>query len=117
MYPGLSYNESVEALNSWYRLFLVPGAGHCSPNSLQPNGPFPQTNLAVLIDWVENGVEPATLNATYLTGSNKGANAQLCAWPLRPKWSGNGTVLECEYDQASIDTWKYTFPAFKLPVY
>lgn len=117
MYPGLSYNESIEALGSWYRLFLVPGAAHCSPSTLQPNGPFPQTNLAVLIDWVENGVEPITLKATHLAGDNKNTPAEICAWPLRPLWRGNGTSMECEYDQASINTWKYKFDAFKMPVY
>ena len=61
MYPGMSYNDSSAALNSWYRLFLVPGMAHCAPDASHPNGPMPQTNLAVLIDWVEKGIEPATL--------------------------------------------------------
>lgn len=117
MYPGMSYSASAAALNDWYRLFLVPGAAHCSPNPAQPNGPFPQTNLAVLIDWVERGVAPTTLNATYLAGDRLGQNAQICAWPLRPLWTDNGTAMQCVYDQPSIDTWHYTFDAFKMPVY
>jgi tannase len=117
MYPNMSFNESTKALGDWYRLFLVPGAAHCAPNTAQPNGPFPQTNLAVLIDWVEKGVVPETLNATVLQGSHVGENAQICAWPLRPYWKNNGTVMECQYDQASINTWLYDFDAFKLPVY
>ncbi|KAI1622082.1 feruloyl esterase-like protein B precursor [Exophiala viscosa] len=117
MYPGQSYNDSAAALSEWYRLFLVPGAAHCAPNTLQPNGPFPQTNLAVLIDWVEKGVVPTTLNATYLAGQNLGQNAQICAWPLRPFWTNNGSTLECQYDQASIDTWHYDMNAYKLPLY
>lgn len=117
MYPGLSYNDSAAALSEWYRLFLVPGAAHCAPNSLQPNGPFPQTNLAVLIEWVENGVVPTTLNATYLAGQNLGQNAQICAWPLRPFWTNNGSTMECQYDQVSIDTWQYDMNAYKLPLY
>ncbi|PSK34248.1 hypothetical protein B9Z65_8574 [Elsinoe australis] len=116
MYPDLAFNDSSEALGDWYRLFLVPGAAHCGPNSEQPNGPFPQTNLAVLIDWVEKGVVPQTLNATVLQGEKKGENRQICAWPLRPLWSGNGT-LDCVYDQKSIDTWMYDFDAYKLPLY
>ncbi len=117
MYPGQTYNESAASLKGWYRLFLVPGAAHCSPNTLQPNGPFPQTNLAVLIEWVEHGTVPTTLNATYLAGENLGQNAQICAWPLRPIWSNNGTTMECQYDQASIDTWHYNMDAYKLPLY
>lgn len=116
MYPDLSYLEGANALNDWYRLFLVPGAAHCSPDPNQPNGAFPQTNLQVLINWVEKGITPTTLNATVLQGSNKGKNEQICAWPLRPLWAKNGT-MSCVYDQASLKTWHYDFDAVPMPVY
>jgi tannase len=80
-----------------------------------PNGPFPQTNLQVLINWVEKDVKPVTLNATVLQGEHVGENRQICGWPLRPKWK-NGN-MQCEYDQASIDTWHYDLNAVPLPVY
>lgn len=115
--PGASYNESVDAINDFYKLFLVPGGSHCSPNAYEPNGPWPQTNLAVLIDWVENGNAPETLNATVLAGDNIGQNQQLCAYPLRPLWSNNGTTVDCVYDQASIDSFDYDLDSFLLPVY
>lgn len=117
MYPWQSYDASAAALNEWYKLFLVPGAAHCSPNPYQPNGPFPQTNLAVLIDWVEHGNEPTTLNATVLQGPHEGENQQICAWPLRPLWHGNNSTMSCVYDQSSIDTWQYDLDAIKVPVY
>lgn len=117
MYPGMSYNESNAALNEWYKLYLVPGAAHCAVNALQPNGPFPQTNLQVMIDWVEKGVEPVTLNATVLQGDHIGENRQICQWPLRPYWPNNGTEMECVYDQTSIDSWHYDLDAIKVPVY
>ncbi|KAI9643304.1 hypothetical protein NHQ30_007922 [Ciborinia camelliae] len=116
MYPHMGFNESSAALAAWYKLFLVPGAAHCATNPLEPNAPFPQTNLAVLIDWVENAIEPVTLNATVLSGDDKGDNGQICAWPLRPMWTANST-LTCVYDQAGIDTFNYTFDAYKLPLY
>jgi tannase len=117
MYPELSYNESTAAMNDWYRLFLIPGAAHCSTNPLQPNGPFPQTTLAVLINWVEMGIEPTTLDATVLQGDNIGENQQICGWPLRPLWTNNGTVMECRYDKPSIESWLYDFDGIKVPVY
>jgi tannase len=116
MYANQTFNASQEALGDWYRLFLVPGAGHCAPSTLQPNGPFPNTNLQVMIDWVENGVKPTTLAAQVLSGSNQGKKGQLCAWPLRP-YGGNSTTQGCVYDQKSIDTWMYDFDAYKIPVY
>ncbi|CAI7665540.1 unnamed protein product [Penicillium glandicola] len=117
MYPGKSYNESKTELKEWYRLFLVPGAAHCAANSAQPNGPFPQTNFEVMTRWVEEGIVPTTLNATMLQGDNKGNNQQVCAWPLRPYWKDSGDTLTCEYDQASIDNFTYTFDAYKVPLY
>lgn len=117
LYPNKAFNDSVAEMNDWYRLYLVPGAAHCSVNSLQPNGPFPQTSLAQMIDWVENGVVPVTLNGTILEGDFKGQNGQICAWPLRPYYKNNGTTLECQYDQASLDTWNYTFDAYNVPLY
>lgn len=115
MYPGLSYKEGANTLKNWYQLYLVPGAAHCAANPLMPNGPFPQTNLQVLIDWVEKDVQPVTLNATVLEGEHAGENRQICRWPLRPIWK-NGK-MECEYDQKSIDTWHYDFDGVPMPVY
>jgi tannase len=117
MNPGKSYNDSAAAQNEFFKLFLVPGATHCAANPAQPDGPFPQTNLAVMIDWVENGNAPKTLNATVLQGSNKGQNQQICAWPLRPVWRGNATNPECRFDQQSVDYWNYDLDAFNVPIY
>ncbi|KAF3759895.1 hypothetical protein M406DRAFT_65281 [Cryphonectria parasitica EP155] len=110
MYGDLGYNESVAALDEFYRLFLIPGAAHCSSNDFQPNAAWPESTLSTIIEWVENGVAPATLNGTGLID-------QICRWPLRPLWSNNGTSFECVYDQESLDTWKYDFNAYKLPLY
>lgn len=117
MYPGTTYNDTEDTIGDWYRLYLVPGASHCAANLNEPNAPFPQTNLAVLIDWVEKGAKPDTLNATVLLGENAGQNQQICAWPLRPLWSNNGADMQCVYDKESIDTWIYDLDAFKMPVY
>jgi len=53
MYPNLTSDASLEALQDWYQFYPVPGAGHCGVNSLQPNGPYPEYNMATMIDWVE----------------------------------------------------------------
>ncbi|CRG83536.1 hypothetical protein PISL3812_00888 [Talaromyces islandicus] len=115
IYPNESYTDGANALNEWYRVYTVPGAAHCSPNPLMPNGPWPQTSIGNLIDWVENGVTPTTLNATVLQGDNIGDNQQLCAYPLRPLWKND--TLDCVFDHASIDTWNYELDAVPVPVY
>ncbi len=116
MYPDASYNSSVDALGDWYRFFLVPGAAHCSPSTTQPNGPFPNNTLSVLIDWVKKDKKPVTLSAKVPDTSSYNGSQALCAFPLRPTWSEEG-VMSCEYDQKSIDTWTFDLDAYKFPVY
>ena len=117
MYPESSYSheQSLQALQDWYQFYLVPGAAHCASNSLQPDGPFPEDNMATMIDWVENGIKPTGLNATVSEGQYSGEVQKLCQWPTRPVWKND--AWKCVNDQASIDSWTYTFPAFKVPVY
>ena len=110
MYPGMGYNESAAAVDDFYRLFLIPGAAHCSLNDMQPNGTWPQTTLQTLISWVEDGVAPDTLSST-------GSINTLCRYPLRPLWTNNGTDFECVYSQESIDSFTYTFDAFLTPIF
>ncbi|GJC79024.1 tannase [Colletotrichum liriopes] len=118
MYPNSSDEEALKSLEDWYQLYLVPGAGHCGTNSLQP-GPYPQNNMNIMIDWVENGNKPSRLNATVSssTNVNAGETQMLCQWPTRPLWRGNSSDFDCVNDDKSIDSWTYTFPAFKVPVY
>ncbi|OAQ64577.1 tannase and feruloyl esterase family protein [Pochonia chlamydosporia 170] len=116
MYPNMPSEESLTALDDWYQLYLVPGAAHCGSNKLQP-GPYPQSNMEIMIGWVEKGEKPSRLNATVSTGSYQGENQMLCKWPTRPLWRGNGSEFGCVNDQQSVNSWTYTFPAFKLPVY
>ncbi|KAF6814126.1 tannase [Colletotrichum musicola] len=118
MYPGADDAAALKAMQDWYQFYLVPGAGHCGSNSLQP-GPYPQDNMDTMIDWVENGVRPSRLNATVSssTNVNAGETQMLCQWPSRPLWQGNSSDFDCVSDDKSIESWTYTFPAFKVPVY
>ncbi|KAJ5671946.1 Tannase [Penicillium longicatenatum] len=115
MYPGLSSSKSLAKLQDWYQLYLVPGAAHCGTNSLQP-GPYPEDNMEIMINWVENGVKPSRLNSTVSSGDYEGETQMLCQFPSRPLWKNNST-FDCVFDKASYDSWTYEFPAFKVPVY
>lgn len=115
MYPQLSEKEGLEKLKQWYQFYLIPGAAHCGTNTLQP-GPYPENNMDIMINWVENGVRQSRLNATVSSGQYKGETQMLCQFPTRPLWKSNST-FECVNDKKSIDSWTYEFPAFKVPVY
>ncbi|KAK4106675.1 tannase and feruloyl esterase [Parathielavia hyrcaniae] len=117
MYPDLSDDddEAQKQMAEWYQFYLVPGAGHCGSNSLQP-GPYPQNNMDIMIDWVENGVQPSRLNATVSSGDNSGETQMLCQWPTRPLWKSDSD-FQCETDKKSVEAWTLSFDAFKVPVY
>jgi tannase len=105
MYPDLSFNESVSSMNHWYRFYMVSGAGHCGRSQTQPNGPFPDDALGSVIRWVEDGLIPERLNASVTSRDIEDKDQKLCSWPLRPYWEVDGTVMDCVYDQESLDTW------------
>ncbi|CAO3691808.1 unnamed protein product [Umbelopsis ramanniana] len=116
MYPNKTFDEGYDSLHDWYRLFLIPGAAHCSINPEQPNGPFPHNVLESVIDWVENGINPKELNATVSGGTSGEADQKICSFPLRPLWKNNHT-MECVYDKKSIDTWLPKLDSIPIPVY
>lgn len=117
MYPHLSDEMAQQAMADWYQFYLVPGAAHCGRNSLQPNGPYPADNMNTMIEWVEKGINPGSLNATVNAGNDTGMVQRLCQWPTRPLWQPDSEQFKCVNDKASIESWTYNFDAFKLPVY
>lgn len=62
----------------WYRLFLVPGAGHCPA--------VPQA-LPALMNWVENGVAPDSLIQNTLV-------PKLCPFPQKAIYNGSGSKAD-----------------------
>jgi len=72
------HNEpDFKGLQSFYRLFRVPGAGHCAvPNA------FP-----TLVNWVENGVAPEQI--INQTGTR---TRPLCPYPQRAIYNGTGST-------------------------
>ncbi len=122
MHADLASAQQEERLDEWYRLFLVPGGAHCSANSLQPNGPFPQAAslMQQIIDWVERDIAPAGLNATVTQGGlDEGKSVSLCRWPYRPVWSSENATdinaMGCEMpDTEARESWTYAFEAFGM---
>lgn len=116
MYPDSSADNATE-LQEWYQFYFVPGAAHCGTNTLQP-GPYPEDNMNTMINWVESGVQPSSINATVASGTYAGEVQQLCMWPSRPVWASNdSSTFSCAFDQASYDSWMWDLNAWKIPVY
>src|SRR5262249_20882585 len=62
--PDYSATPDFDRLRSWYRLFLVPNAGHC---------PTVPNALPALIDWVEQGTAPDSLVEPAVSDAGAGA--------------------------------------------
>jgi hypothetical protein len=76
---GKHDKPDFERLQRFYRLFRVPGAGHCGV----PNG-FP-----ALVDWVENGVEPEQIiQQTTVQGTPR--TRPMCPYPQKAIYKGSG---------------------------
>jgi feruloyl esterase len=96
-----------EDIGGFYRLFLVPGMGHCSggigPNNFG-NG-FVATSidaehdlLAALEAWVEQGAAPARLIGTGTAVNNPETTLTrpLCPYPQRAQYLGGGDPNNAE---------------------
>lgn len=84
-WPIEQHNEAKsvygeEQLNAFWRLFMVPGGGHCGSARGYPQVPGTYHSLEALVSWVEKGVAPAYVVATApADGSN--TTRKLCPYP------------------------------------
>ena len=80
----------VAATQSFYRLFMAPGMGHCA------GGPGPNQFDAVtpLEQWVEKGKAPATLLATHSSAGKVDRSRPLCPYPQVARYKGAGSIDE-----------------------
>jgi hypothetical protein len=89
----VQYRKRVELMmggarnvDSFYRVFLAPGVEHCNGGI----GPMPQDPLGALVDWVEKGEAPETLEASTMNTEGDIVTRDLCAWPGKLKYMGIG---------------------------
>jgi feruloyl esterase len=80
----------LAATQSFYRLFMAPGMGHCA------GGPGPNQFDAVtaLEQWVEKGKAPAMLLATHSTAGKVDRSRPLCPYPQVARYKGTGSIDE-----------------------
>jgi Tannase and feruloyl esterase len=84
------YREAAEhfdgynRLKPWFRFFLAPGVNHCGGGA----GPQPQNLFGVLVDWVENGNAPDSIEAKG--GAVTTRTRLLCPYPQTAIYTGTG---------------------------
>ena len=69
-----------------YRLFMVPGMGHCGGG----DGPTSFDMLTALEQWVEKGKAPDSIPAAHLTNGQPDRTRILCPYPQVATYKGSG---------------------------
>jgi feruloyl esterase len=108
---AINYYERVQAAmggrqqtESFMRLFMVPGMGHCfggpgpdsfggpRPGASPPIGTDPEHDvLSALVRWVEKGSAPDKIIATHLHDNVIDRTRPLCPYPKSARWNGRGS--------------------------
>jgi len=105
----INYYQQVNALqgsqaqtDSFFRLFMVPGMGHCSGGAGATNfgnqgGPAPVIDaahdvLAALDRWVESGTAPDSIIASKMSGATVIQTRPLCPFPRKAIYKGTGST-------------------------
>ena len=99
MADGRGPGESLAATREFYRLFLVPGMGHCRGGP----GPDEFDALSALEAWVEDGVAPARIVASKRSGDEVVRTRPLCPYPEVAEWTGRGSTDDAESFVCAVD--------------
>ena len=101
---GLSLQQAQEETEQFYRLFMVPGMGHCSggagPNSFGQGGARPikvdpeDDTLTALEVWVEKEIAPNKFIGSRVDAKTSAVDMTrpICAYPKTPTWNGTGNA-------------------------
>jgi feruloyl esterase len=90
---GVKYFEEVLAklgpkTTDFFRLFMVPGMAHCSggvgTDRLDP--------VSVIVDWVEKGKAPESIEASRVVNNQVVRTRPLCPYPKVARYSGQGSI-------------------------
>ena len=82
----------VAKTQDWYRLFMVPGMGHCRGGE----GPNAFDMLTALEQWVEKGHAPEQIVASHSTAGKVDRTRPLCSYPQVARYKGAGSIDEAE---------------------
>jgi feruloyl esterase len=100
----------------FYRLFMVPGMGHCGggagPSDFgqpghRPQGHDPEHDTLTALDrWVERGVAPKQFLASRMNVSTHEADMTrpICPYPEEPRWNGSGNPRDASSFTCTVAT-------------
>ena len=85
---GQDRASALESTQEFFRLFMVPGMGHCR------GGPGPDRfdALSALEQWVEKDIAPEQIVASKLEDGEVVRTRPLCPYPQVARWDGIGST-------------------------
>ena len=102
--PGVSPRMSIEyheaamktmgakETDDFYRLFLVPGMGHCQGGPGCGNVDW----LTPVVNWVEKGIAPTVLTGAHVERGQTTRTRPICAYPNEARYKGAGSIDAAE---------------------
>jgi feruloyl esterase len=91
-YEATRKNMGEKETDDFYRLFLVPGMGHCT------GGPGCSSVdwLTPVVNWVEKGTAPTMLLGSHIEGGRTTRTRPICAYPSTAQYKGSGSIDEAD---------------------
>jgi feruloyl esterase len=108
--------SAAHEVDSYLRLFMVPGMAHCAPESVPPGAPAPagpnlmfqvqyepgvaltpqNDALTAVQEWVENGRAPSqfVVRVRNESGGITARTIRVCAEPTKARYAGEGDPLD-----------------------
>jgi feruloyl esterase len=91
----IAYVKGVErtlggSQDTWLRLFMLPGVGHCGGG----RGPDDADFMDALDRWREAGAAPARIDASRVTNGSVELTRPLCPYPQVARYKGTGSTNE-----------------------
>ena len=83
-YQRLQADNGPGPVNTWSRLFLVPGMSHCGGGAALDRFDM----LTAIVAWAEQGRAPDSVNATGRAFPNR--SRPLCPYPQHAQYNGSG---------------------------
>jgi feruloyl esterase len=83
-------NGGLDEVSNWSQFYFVPGMGHCGGGSALDQFDL----LNAMVDWVEKGKEPPSVNATGK--AFPGRSRLLCPYPKHAQYKGQGDTEEAK---------------------
>jgi hypothetical protein len=90
---GVNYYEQALVKNGpdtpqFFRLFMVPGMGHCSGGVATDRF----DSVTALVDWVEKGKAPDSIRAARVVNKQEVRSRPLCPYPQAARYIGHGSI-------------------------